>query len=191
MTSTMKACSVEGCQKLAPARGLCKMHTSRLKRLGRLDLPSREERFWARVDRSGGPEACWPWLRYKQKSGHGRVWHEDRLFVASRVAWKLTHGSLAEELDVCHTCDNGECCNPDHLFLGTHTDNMQDKEAKGRGNHARGAAIGLSKLSEDSVRAIRAMRATGMRLTDIAAKFDVTPASIAKVALRRTWAHID
>lgn len=91
------------------------------------------ERFWAKVDRRG-PDECWPWTGATQQTGYGRFRVDGRLQGAHRVAYVLTHGHLRPGAHVLHRCDTPGCCNPSHLFLGTHADNMADKEAKGRGD---------------------------------------------------------
>jgi len=89
--------------------------------------------FWDNVDRSGGPEACWPWMRAVGGKGYGNVPDGvGRTLRSSRVAWELTHGPIADGLFVLHRCDNRPCCNPAHLFLGTAGDNIRDCVAKGR-----------------------------------------------------------
>jgi excisionase family DNA binding protein len=91
------------------------------------------EQFHARVDRSGGPDACWPWMGTRGYSGYGVVGrfagHRNRR--AHRVAWFLEHGDLGS-LHVLHQCDNPPCCNPTHMRIGTHQDNIADAKAKGR-----------------------------------------------------------
>lgn len=90
--------------------------------------------FWRRVDRSGGPDACWP-FDHPDADGYGRI-----RFVrvkpkgkikAHRLAWILTHG--ATDAQVLHTCDNPPCCNPAHLYEGNPQRNAQDRENRGRG----------------------------------------------------------
>ena len=91
------------------------------------------ERFWEKVDRSGGPGSCWPFGGSRSGKGYGRLsvpgTHGE---TASRVAYRMSVGELGD-LQVPHKCDNPPCCNPDHLFLGTPLDNMRDMAAKGRG----------------------------------------------------------
>lgn len=107
--------------------------------------PADVERFWKKVDKSGGPDACWLWTASKSTDGYGRFRAIKKL-AAHRVAWTLTYGQIPYDGShlstcVCHDCpggDNPACCNPSHLFLGSHSDNMVDKERKGRGNHPRG-----------------------------------------------------
>lgn len=92
---------------------------------------STEERFWSHVNRVAG--GCWPWQACNLR-GYGRftVRALGRGFYAHRFAWELTHGPIPDGLHVLHRCDNPPCCNPDHLFLGTHLDNIADMIAKGR-----------------------------------------------------------
>jgi hypothetical protein len=92
---------------------------------------TRIARFWAKVDRSD-PDGCWPWIGHRIRKGYGIHWAFNRKTVAHRRAYELTYGSIPDGLFVCHHCDNPPCCNPDHLFVGTNSDNMQDCIRKGR-----------------------------------------------------------
>jgi hypothetical protein len=94
------------------------------------------ERFWARVDKSGEPDTCWPWTGAKSgEYGALAVLDENgawRRRPAHRVSYELVNGAIPNGMLVCHRCDNPPCVRPDHLFLGTHKDNSDDKVAKGR-----------------------------------------------------------
>lgn len=90
-------------------------------------------RLWARVDKSGGPDACWPWLGSHTKDGYGTIWSGGnkregaRQTLTHRVAWALEHDKpVPPGLMVRHDCDNPPCCNPKHLRLGTQSSNMLD-----------------------------------------------------------------
>lgn len=101
-----------------------------------------EERFWSKVDQSGD---CWLWAAYRNSRGYGMFMvsagsplqntKSTRPHLAHRIAWQLTYGTIPNGLVVCHHCDNPPCVRPDHLFLGTQSDNMVDSARKGR--HAR------------------------------------------------------
>lgn len=88
------------------------------------------ERFWSCVDRSGD---CWLWTRGATQGGYG-VFSEAkrRLFLAHRYSWALANGPIPDGLFVCHSCDTPRCVRPDHLFLATNAENMQDASRKGR-----------------------------------------------------------
>lgn len=93
-----------------------------------------EERFWSFVDRSGGPDACWPWRGARLK-GYGQFRRDGNRRIATRIAWEYVTGSPPpDELVIMHTCDNPPCTNPAHLKPGTDADNNRDMWAKGRGS---------------------------------------------------------
>lgn len=93
------------------------------------------DRFWARVDKSAGEDACWPWTGCRNKqTGYGIVnlGNTNKHIKGTHVAsWIFTHGEPGSK-HVLHSCDNRPCCNPKHLFLGTNLDNVRDMIAKGR-----------------------------------------------------------
>src|SRR5882724_6243558 len=89
-------------------------------------------RFWAKVDQSGGENACWRWTGATSRGNRGSFRLLGSNKQAHRCAWEMTYGAIPEGLCVCHHCDNGSCVNPQHLFLGTHRDNMDDMFAKQR-----------------------------------------------------------
>lgn len=89
------------------------------------------ERLWEKIDKSDGPDACWPWTggtSGRRKCKYGSIDGKH----AHRVVWELINGPIPDELGCLHTCDNPLCCNPKHLFLGTQADNVADMVAKGR-----------------------------------------------------------
>jgi hypothetical protein len=92
-------------------------------------------RFWSKVDRSGGPNACWPWLAGINEKGYGRFRMDGKLHRANRVAFFLTHGHWPQTAR--HTCDNPPCCNPAHIIDGTVQNNNHDAFHRNRDNRRR------------------------------------------------------
>jgi hypothetical protein len=95
----------------------------------------RSQRFWASVDMTN-KDGCWEWKKFRDPIGYGRCKISELKSnaggYAHRTAWVLTNGSIPEGLCVCHSCDNPACCNPAHLWLGTMTENIKDRDKKHR-----------------------------------------------------------
>lgn len=96
--------------------------------------PRIADRFWPLVDRTAGPNGCWPWTGNDVNAdGRGRVCIGNERFIAPRVAWALHHGQqIPPHLQANHSCDTPACCNPAHIWVGTQRDNVRDAHAKGR-----------------------------------------------------------
>ena len=148
------------------------------------------DRFWSKVRKD--PEGCWefvglPGRRHKERDHRGSYIFEGKVQKASRVSWQLEHGEIPEGMFVCHHCDNPKCVRPDHLFLGTHADNMRDMVEKGRTTRAnRGAGNGMAKLTEEQVYEIRESYKRG-DCARLARKFGVSKATAYTVRSRRVW----
>jgi hypothetical protein len=91
------------------------------------------ERFWIKVDTGG---ICWEWLGGKNPKGYGHLNREingrNLPIRAHRFSWMIHYGEIPEGMCVCHKCDNPGCVRPEHLFLGTISDNGKDAWRKGR-----------------------------------------------------------
>lgn len=148
-----------------------------------------KERFWSKVDKSGGEDTCWRW---KSTVSRGRaMFHfEGRPVNAARVAYLLEVGEIPEGMEVCHTCDNMTCVSVDHLFLATHKENMDDMLAKGRERHFKGEELPQSKLTEASVRDIRQQASEGVSNKELARQYNVSVWAIRDVINYKSWKHV-
>lgn len=138
--------------------------------------------FWARVNMSAEDTGCWPWTGATNQDGYGNVWRAGVSAKAHRVAWEEAVGPIPDGLQVLHSCDNPPCCNPTHLFLGTHTDNMQDMVRKRRD--------GRRRLDEEDVREARQAWRAGQTQRKLAEHFGVSEATIFMAVHGRTWRHV-
>lgn len=138
--------------------------------------------FWLNVDKSNENNACWEWIGYKDKHGYGVVKFSSKSLRAHRVAWVIANGEIPNGLLICHHCDNRKCCNPDHLFLGTHKDNVQDRDAKGRANQVRGEKHYRAKLTEKQVLEIRhRFKSESVTYTQLSREYQVSRVQISNI----------
>ena len=116
----------------------------------RKTLQERFDRKWKENPETG----CWEWTGGRQPRGYGLVWSCGNMQLAHRVSYELHVGKIPDGLCVCHRCDNRKCVSPEHLFLGTHEDNMRDRNEKGR--TSKGDVRWNAKLSSGDADLIRA-----------------------------------
>jgi hypothetical protein len=188
----MKRCDVDECAK-PPHGRYCPMHRARLARHGTTDggtgthgTPAeRYERFAVRTD-----AGCWSWSGATSEHGYAKVGSQ----FGHRLAWEIHNGPIPDGLFVLHRCDNPPCTNPDHLFLGTHADNMADATAKGRlngrPNRPRGEQVKNSKLTVAKVRELRKLALAGRSTQALAALFGVSDDCVRSVITRKRWVHV-
>lgn len=149
-----------------------------------------EERFWSKVN-VGDLNECWEWQAARNNDNYGTFHTKLKTISSHRFCWELTYGKIPDGLQVLHHCDNPPCCNPRHLFLGTHLDNMQDRNRKGRARNLYGEEHGNSKLTEQEVRQIRIDYSNGnISMKKLGLKYNVTPRTIYMIITRITWKHI-
>lgn len=143
------------------------------------------ERLWSRVEVAA--DGCWNWAGGCDTNGYGIIRVAGRARRTSRMAWLLSHIVIPDELHVLHRCDNRRCCNPSHLFLGTHRENIADMDAKGRRARLHGSLSSNAKLTYERVAEARRRRADGDSLASLARRFGVSQTAITLAVTGRTW----
>lgn len=140
------------------------------------------DRFWPKVDKSGG---CWIWTGCVGSGGYGRIGVNHRSVECHRFSYELAYGSIPPDLFVCHRCDNRRCVRPDHLFLGTPADNSADAVSKRR--LAEGTRHGNARLTWEQVRSIRARYAAGMSARKLAEEHGIDRSYAMDIIKERAW----
>jgi len=126
------------------------------------------------------------------RGGYPRVHSDGSVIFAHRQIWEECYGLIPPGLSVLHRCDNPACINPEHLFLGTHTENMRDRDSKNR--QPRGERQGHAILKENTVREIRKrciFRDKENSCCALARQFGVSEATIRDAIHGRTWAWLE
>ena len=157
---------------------------------------------WKKV-KKGRSKECWPWLGYIStgkrtgiSGGYGRLDIDGVAGVyAHRAAYLSANpGSITlgarDGIMVLHKCDNPICCNPKHLFLGTHDDNMADKKAKGRAPHYESTKSPRAKLTADDVFWMRIQKRYGATKKSLAMLYEVSEATVSGACYGRHYRDI-
>jgi hypothetical protein len=148
-----------------------------------------EERFWNFIKR-GKKDDCWGWVGGKTKDGYGHFSVNKKSVLSHRFSYELHFGKIIDDMSVLHRCDNPPCCNPEHLFLGTQKDNMQDCKKKGRiyVPDICGEQNGRSKLSYNKVNKIREIfLSKEYSQRKIAEKFNISFQSVWSICHGKIW----
>ncbi len=160
-------------------------------KMGRYKTRSLKERFLKKIYKTNG---CWEWTAYKNR-GYGRINAErppNKKIRAHRLAYELFVGPIPKGMDVLHKCDNPSCVNPNHLFLGTHADNMTDRNLKGR--QAFGERHGRAKLTLRQVKEIRRLykpRSCEFGSGALSERYGVSHTTILDIVKREKWKGVN
>lgn len=146
------------------------------------------DRFLAKVVLPDHPDMCWGWSGAKFEFGYGAIHFQGNTAYAHRISWLLHHGPIPNGLHVLHSCDNPECSNPRHLFLGTNMDNVKDKVVKGR--HYYGERHNWSKRTPAVVCEIRERYKAGESQSSIARALGMDSSLVSRIVKRRIWKQV-
>lgn len=152
---------------------------------GKLGTPFERFQTKYRVSKKTG---CWNWTASLSDTGYGYFYFPPKNMVsAHKAAWKLYRGST-KGLHVLHDCDNPRCVNPEHLKLGTHQDNMRDRDSRGRQYDRAGSKNGRAKINGKAVRSIRRDgRAPRFMILDYP---EISFSTLQNIRHGRTWKHV-
>ena len=188
----MRICSINGCKNRHEAKGFCQKHYLRWKAHGEaVNTPlnrdkSFQERFEEKVELIPFSTCHW-WIASVSRR-YGQIRRNGKAVPAHRAAYELYIGPIRQGMYVLHTCDHRLCVNPDHLFLGTAQDNMDDMILKGRDKKAHGSKHYSTKLTDKDILKIRSL--SGVSQKEIGRMFEVTQASISLIINNKNWKHV-
>ena len=152
------------------------------------------------------PNGCIEWQGNIDSTGYGRFCFHRQTTLAHRASWMIFRGEIPNDLCILHKCDNPPCVNPDHLFVGDRKDNAKDMSAKGRqwvqknpaGRpicptelKARGEQHGMSKMTDEIVKAIRIRASEGTTGKVLAHEYSCSRSLISQIIRGEIWAHAD
>lgn len=126
------------------------------------------KRFWSKVN-MGLPDECWEW-QAKLARGYGRFYIEHITIAAHRLSWIMLRGPIPDGILVLHKCDNRKCVNPNHLYLGTHSDNNSDRAQRNSNNQ--GGPI--SRFSSKDIEDVKDLIKKGKHKLFIANKYNIS-----------------
>ena len=150
-----------------------------------------KERFMSKIIKCG---ECWIWKGKKDKDRYGQFYlktnGKEKGIRPHRFSYMLYKGQIESGLLVCHSCDNPACVNPDHLFLGTQKDNIQDALKKKRMLGPKGEKQWNAKFKDQDIRNIRKMKNEGYNGNQIAKMYQVERRVIYDILKNITWKHV-
>lgn len=164
--------------------------------MGRPPILLTKERLLSKREIKPSPDGrfqdCWYWTGNLINKKYGQIFCAQEAFYVHRVAAFLwLNFDLNSDLCVCHKCDNPPCFNPEHLFIGTNSDNLQDMIKKGRSNYLNGERNGMNKITiEDMLEIRRLCKEGNLAQIDIAHRFNISQKHVSQIHQRTRWKHV-
>ena len=164
--------------------------------LNALDLANVKQRIFNRCEWRDGPldTRCLVWTGYRNcrvGGEYGRITYNGKSRFVHRLTWMAEKGEIGEGLFVCHKCDCPPCCNVDHLFVGTNSDNLRDCVNKGRHDDRHGENNSRALLTEAEVSLIKYFLQQGWSSARLAKRYGVSRSAIFNIKTKRTWRHVN
>lgn len=142
-----------------------------------------KDEFMSKVEQIAGVD-CWLWKGCIARDGYGLAWIKGKRFQAHRLGWTFFKGAITNPM-ILHTCDIRSCVNPDHLYSGTHAENMTDRKVRNR--TAKGSKISSSIVNESQVLQIKGYLKIGMPYRQVADLVKTTYDVVRDIARGRNW----
>lgn len=143
-------------------------------------IKKKPSRFWGHIKKS---DDCWLWQGYKSRKGYGMMRYPKGRATTHRISWFLYYGAITPKQFVCHHCDTPMCVRPEHLFLGSHQDNMDDMKEKNREPHV----IGNYKINYEIAEQIRNEQKRGLSNSQLRLKYKLCKSTISYIVNKKIW----
>jgi hypothetical protein len=186
----MSLCCIRDCPNQSYESSMCSMHRQRVRRYGDPNgrqriHGTRAERLAEYVDRSGGPDACWPWTKATNSNGYGVIANRDGGTALAHRAALEQHldRKLRKSEDAMHLCNNPPCCNPAHLRAGSRAVNQAHMVESGRSK--KGEHHWAVKITDEQVAEIRRLSSEGIKQVPLAEMFGISQTQVSRIVRGR------
>ena len=140
-----------------------------------------KELLYSRIE-INNKTGCYEWTRNINSRGYGQFWYKGKMHLAHRAMYEVHNNKIPKGLVIRHSCDNPKCCNPNHLIVGSHKENMKDMVDRKR--QAKGINNGRSKITPEIVNEIRMSSDTQINL---AKKFGISQSQVGRIKRGIHW----
>jgi len=150
---------------------------------------NKEDHFLSQIKKNENTE-CWEWTGFL-KGGYGYIRVNRKDFAVHRLMFERYKRPIPKNVNVCHSCDNTKCCNPEHLWLGTQQENIKDMINKKRDKKAFGTKHHRCKINEEIARQIKIKFKEGLNMREIHRTLNISYRIVQHICTGNTWRHIN